>query len=95
MRCEPRLRRAFLHFRFCALACDRALALGDDAMTDGTPPDTINSLKGLIPESWLCIDCGMNTAPGLMTRAEAETRIARENNQTSRLDANVPESRAG
>jgi hypothetical protein len=30
------------------------------------------ALKGLIPESWCCIDCGYNTAPGLTTRAEAE-----------------------
>jgi hypothetical protein len=29
-----------------------------------------------IPESWNCIDCGTNTAPGLLNRAEVESRIA-------------------
>jgi hypothetical protein len=28
--------------------------------------------KGKIPESWLCVDCGTNTAPGLLNRAEME-----------------------
>jgi hypothetical protein len=45
-------------------------------MTDWTPPegavwDTTN-LQGLIPESWECIDCGMNTAPGCLNRVEME-----------------------
>jgi len=25
------------------------------------------SFDGLVPESWCCIDCGMNTAPGALT----------------------------
>ena len=29
-------------------------------------------LKGATPESWACIDCGINTAPGYPTRAEME-----------------------
>lgn len=37
------------------------------------------SLKGLIPESWECIDCEINTAPGLSTRAEAEAAFAAGN----------------
>ena len=32
-------------------------------------------LFSLIPESWLCIDCGVNTAPGLLSRAEAGKAI--------------------
>jgi hypothetical protein len=28
--------------------------------------------KGKIPESWNCVDCGINTAPGVKTRAEME-----------------------
>jgi hypothetical protein len=28
--------------------------------------------KGVSPESWCCIDCGVNTAPGCSTRAELE-----------------------
>ena len=29
-------------------------------------------LKGRMPESWNCIDCGVNTAPGIPNRVEAE-----------------------
>jgi hypothetical protein len=28
--------------------------------------------KGKVPESWNCIDCGINTAPGLLNRIETE-----------------------
>jgi hypothetical protein len=28
--------------------------------------------RGLMPESWCCIDCGMNTAPGFSNRVEWE-----------------------
>jgi hypothetical protein len=28
--------------------------------------------KGKAPESWNCIDCGINTAPGLLNRIEIE-----------------------
>lgn len=38
--------------------------------------DHIKSLKGLIPESWRCVDCGINTAPGLLNRLEAEIAFA-------------------
>jgi hypothetical protein len=30
------------------------------------------SLKGLVPESWCCVDCNVNTAPGMLNRAAAE-----------------------
>jgi hypothetical protein len=33
-------------------------------------PDEQKDLRGVIPESWLCIDCGFNTAPGLLNRVE-------------------------
>jgi hypothetical protein len=29
-------------------------------------------LRGVTPESWACIDCGINTAPGYPTRVEME-----------------------
>ena len=29
-------------------------------------------LKGLTPESWCCVDCGINTFPGCPTRIEME-----------------------
>ena len=28
--------------------------------------------KGKAPESWNCVDCGINTAPGLLNRVEIE-----------------------
>jgi hypothetical protein len=39
-----------------------------------TERDT-RDLSGLIPESWLCIDCGFNTAPALLNRRDAEKAI--------------------
>jgi hypothetical protein len=36
-----------------------------------TSPD--ESLEGVCPESWECIDCGVNTAPGFLSRVELET----------------------
>ena len=35
-------------------------------------PEKRTSLKGLTPESWLCVDCGFNTAPGCLNRKEKE-----------------------
>jgi len=31
-------------------------------------------LRGTTPESWACIDCGINTAPGMPSRVELERR---------------------
>jgi len=45
-------------------------------MTWEKPNERIDGLSGLIPESWLCVDCGFNTAPGLKNRAEMEAAIA-------------------
>src|SRR5436190_18517264 len=33
-------------------------------------------LTGLIPESYFCVDCGFNTAPGMFNRVETEKAIA-------------------
>jgi hypothetical protein len=30
----------------------------------------------IIPESWHCIDCGVNTAPGLLNRALKRKRLS-------------------
>ena len=39
-------------------------------------------LKGRLPESWACIDCGINTAPGLLNREQMECAMAADwNNQ--------------
>ena len=33
-------------------------------------------LEGLYPDSWACVDCGVNTAPGLPIRAEVANAYA-------------------
>ena len=33
-------------------------------------------LRSLVPESWACIDCGINTAPGCLNRAQMEQAFA-------------------
>jgi hypothetical protein len=39
-------------------------------------------LRGKVPESWACIDCGINTAPGLLNREQMEQALAGDwNNQ--------------
>ena len=40
-----------------------------------TLEDVEENLIGLIPESWLCVDCGFNTAPRLHNRIEMEKAI--------------------
>jgi hypothetical protein len=36
-----------------------------------------NSLKGSgMPETWCCVDCGVNTAPGVPNRKEMEIALA-------------------
>jgi hypothetical protein len=39
-------------------------------------PAEAKGLKGLLPESWFCVDCGVNTAPGFLNRIEMEQAIA-------------------
>jgi hypothetical protein len=36
----------------------------------------MTNLDKLVPESWACIDCGINTAPGFLNRKEAEQGFA-------------------
>ncbi|MET4152008.1 hypothetical protein [Bradyrhizobium barranii] len=33
-------------------------------------------LRGKLPESWACIDCGVNTAPGFFNREQMEQAMA-------------------
>lgn len=35
-----------------------------------------NDLRGHTPESWVCVDCGFNTAPSIPTRVEMEQAFA-------------------
>jgi hypothetical protein len=39
-----------------------------------TTEDTgkVESLKGITPETWECVDCGVNTAHGFLSRVELE-----------------------
>jgi hypothetical protein len=37
--------------------------------------DDPDSLNGKVPESWNCVDCGWNTAPGLPNKAEVQRKI--------------------
>ena len=50
------------------------------------------SLKGLTPESWLCVDCGVNTSPGMSTRVELEKAIAALGDAWDNGDAGVTQS---
>ena len=36
----------------------------------------VADMRGVIPESWACIDCGINTAPGILNRVRAEQAFA-------------------
>jgi hypothetical protein len=40
------------------------------------PSPGSKSLTGSVPESWLCVDCGVNTAPGCPTKKEMELAFA-------------------
>jgi hypothetical protein len=46
------------------------------------------SLKGLVSESHLCVDCRMNTAPELPTRVEAEFLINRDGSYSGNITWN-------
>ena len=37
---------------------------------------TKESLKGTVPESWLCVDCGRDMAPGMFNRVEMVRALA-------------------
>ena len=39
--------------------------------------DKVVSLRGLIPETWCCVDCGYDTAPGWTNREQTELDFAR------------------
>jgi hypothetical protein len=52
-----------------------------------------NSLYGSVTDDWLCIDCGANTAPGVITRAETEA--AMKAHGAAWKDAPLGENRIG
>jgi hypothetical protein len=43
---------------------------------------------GLLPESWLCVDCGVNTAPGLKSRVELELALTANDSAEVRINEN-------
>jgi hypothetical protein len=43
-------------------------------------------LRGKVPESWACIDCGVNTAPGHLNREQMEQALALDWNNGSGTD---------
>jgi hypothetical protein len=45
------------------------------------------SLRGKRPETWLCVDCGVNTAPGMLTREELEAALDEHGEAEQRLTA--------
>lgn len=58
----------------------------DDTLPQVKIGDT--DLKGLLPESWCCVDCGIDTAPGCSNRAEMESAFnAGQDGITQTIDA--------
>jgi hypothetical protein len=45
--------------------------------------------KGVCPESWLCVDCGFNTAPGMAGRKQLDIALALYGVSKSRYDHNT------
>jgi hypothetical protein len=48
----------------------------EDAVTD-TRPSEVSCLDLRVPESWRCIDCGVDTAPGCLGKADLERAYKR------------------
>jgi len=49
-----------------------------------------NDLTGKTPESWACVDCGINTAPGFPNRKQMEEAFARDwNGQGCKIKINA------
>jgi hypothetical protein len=45
----------------------------EDFAIDARPGETLRiDLRGQAPESWSCVDCGVDTAPGFLARADLE-----------------------
>jgi hypothetical protein len=38
--------------------------------------------RGAVPESWACIDCGVNTAPGIATREQIKQALMIHNDKS-------------
>jgi len=49
------------------------------------------TFEGLVPESWCCIDCGMNTAPGMLNRAEMEKAVEELGDKWGKEGVGVPQ----
>jgi len=51
--------------------------------------DAALDLKGAAPESWICVDCGLNTTPGFRRARRAGRRHQRRSRGAVRLAAEV------
>jgi hypothetical protein len=51
------------------------IVLGKPQMNEPDPHVDENDLGGKIPDSWHCVDCGKDTAPGFYGRSEMEEAI--------------------
>jgi hypothetical protein len=47
------------------------------------------SAKGTVPESWLCVDCGVNTAPGMPDRKQVDLALAIYGKTDASFDQNT------
>jgi hypothetical protein len=47
--------------------------------------------RGKYPESWACVDCGVNTAPGCLNRVQVEQALMLAAARTGRTDQGVAE----
>ncbi|HWZ38252.1 MAG TPA: hypothetical protein VNY08_08135 [Bradyrhizobium sp.] len=50
------------------------LVMAKPPKSDWTPP--VEDLRGKTPETWKCIDCGFDTAPGCLGREQMEQAFA-------------------
>jgi hypothetical protein len=69
-----------------------------DEAVDGMPPTEERrhlsetcDMRGLAPESWKCIDCHKNTAPGMLNRVELEAAIAALGERWDKEQEGVPQ----
>jgi hypothetical protein len=63
-------------FPECSRPSEHANPRADRSVLPIKPGGAAMDLRGLMPETWDCIDCGLNTAPGCSTRCEMEAAFS-------------------
>jgi hypothetical protein len=66
---------SFLRHPLCRIFPDLQSAIGAIVARCKGEAARAEVLNQLTPESWVCIDCGMNTAPGLQARTQLEQTL--------------------